>query len=153
MLLVTAQRRDKVSLAAWSEFDLEKRLWTTPREKIKGDRAHEVLLSPLAMELIEGLPRKGTLLFTTAQTGDRPVLGFSKAKERLSARMEEIAGTPIPQWRLHDLRRTGSTGMAVSGIPVSTISRVLNHAEGGVTSYTSSLLMLMGLKSNWGKCV
>ncbi|MGY9057781.1 MAG: tyrosine-type recombinase/integrase, partial [Alphaproteobacteria bacterium] len=104
MLLVTAQRRDEVSLAAWSEFDLEKRLWTIPREKTKGDRAHEVPLSPPAMELIEGLPRKGPLLFTTAETGDRPVSGFSKAKERLSARMEEIAGAPISPWRLHDLR-------------------------------------------------
>ena len=47
--------------------------------------------------------------------------------------MEEIAGTPIPPWRLHDLRRTAGTGMASVGVPVSTISRVLNHAEGGVT--------------------
>jgi integrase len=47
--------------------------------------------------------------------------------------MEEIAGTPIPPWWLHDLRRSGGKGMAASGIPVSTISRVLNHAEGGVT--------------------
>ena len=47
--------------------------------------------------------------------------------------MEEIAGAPIPPWRLHDLRRTAGTGMAASGVPVSTISQVLNHAEGGVT--------------------
>ena len=47
--------------------------------------------------------------------------------------MEEIAGAPISPWRLHDLRRTAGTGMAASGVPVSTISRVLNHAEGGVT--------------------
>jgi integrase len=133
MLLATAQRRDEVSLAEWSEFDLENHLWTIPREKTKGDRVHEVPLSPLSVELLDGLPRKGPLLFTTAQTGNRPVSGFSKAKERLSARMEEIAGTPIPPWRLHDLRRTAGTGMAASGVPVSTISRVLNHAEGGVT--------------------
>jgi integrase len=133
MLLVTAQRRDEVSLAEWSEFDLENHLWTIPREKTKGDRVHEVPLSPLSVELLDGLPRKGPLLFTTAQTGNRPVSGFSKAKERLSARMEEIAGTPSPPWRLHDLRRTAGTGMAASGVPVSTISRVLNHAEGGVT--------------------
>ena len=33
----------------------------------------------------------------------------------------------------HDLRRTAGTGMARLGIPKITISRVLNHAEGGVT--------------------
>ena len=47
--------------------------------------------------------------------------------------MEEIAGAPISPWRLHDLRRTAGTGMAASGVPVSTISRVMNHSEGGVT--------------------
>jgi integrase len=47
--------------------------------------------------------------------------------------MEEIAGITVPPWRLHNLRRTAGTGMAASGVPVSTISRVLNHAEGGVT--------------------
>ncbi len=133
LLLVTAQRRDEVGLAAWSEFDLETRLWAIPREKTKGDRSHEVPLSPLALELLGGLPRKGPLLFTTSAGGARPVSGYSRAKERLSARMEEIAGVSVPPWRLHDLRRTAGTGMAASGVAVSTISRVLNHSEGGVT--------------------
>ena len=35
--------------------------------------------------------------------------------------------------RLHDLRRTAGTNMARLGVCVSTISKVLNHAEGGVT--------------------
>jgi integrase len=133
LLLVTAQRRDEVGLAAWSEIDLERRLWTMPREKTKGDRAHEVPLSPLALDLIADLPRNGPLLFSTSVAGDRPVSGYSHAKARISQRMEEIAGVPIPPWRLHDLRRTAGTGMAAAGVPVSTISRVLNHAEGGVT--------------------
>lgn len=133
MLLVTAQRRDEVAMAAWDEIDPFSRVWTIPRERTKGDRAHEAPLSPLALALIDSLPRNGPLLFTTSKAGDRPVSGFSHAKARISARMEEIAGRSIPTWRLHDLRRTAGTGMAASGVPVSTISRVLNHAEGGVT--------------------
>lgn len=133
LLLVTAQRRDEVGLAAWSEFDLDAQLWTIPREKTKGDRAHEVPLSTLALELLDELPRQGPLLFSTSTDGARPVSGYSHAKARVTARMEEISGVEIPDWRLHDLRRTAGTGMAAVGVPVSTISRVLNHAEGGVT--------------------
>ncbi len=133
MLLVTAQRRDEVGLAEWAEINLDSALWTISREKTKGDRSHEVPLSPLAIELLESLPRSGPMLFTTSEDGARPVSGFSHAKARISARMEEIAGVAIPAWRLHDLRRTAGTGMAAAGVPVSTISRVLSHSEGGVT--------------------
>ena len=120
-------------MAAWDEIDLENALWAIPREKTKGDRSHEVPMSPVALELIQGLPRKGMLLFTTSEDGARPVSGYSHAKARISRRMEEIAGVAIPPWRLHDLRRTAGTGMAAAGVPVSTISRVLSHSEGGVT--------------------
>ena len=37
-------------------------------------------------------------------------------------------------FRPHDLRRTLTSGMAALGIPQLTISKVLNHTEGGVTS-------------------
>ena len=33
LLLLTAQRREEVGGAEWSEIDLDKRLWTIPREK------------------------------------------------------------------------------------------------------------------------
>ena len=60
--------------------------------------------------------------------GERPISGFSKAK----ARADKLSG--ITGWRLHDLRRTAATNMAKLGIPVSTISKVLNHASTSVTA-------------------
>jgi len=137
LLLTTAQRLDEGVGANWSEFDIEKRLWRIPRERTKGDRAHEVPLSPITIDVLEGLPRVGPLLFSTAADGSRKVSGISRAKKRIVNRMLELAEadgvTEIPDWRLHDLRRTAGTGMASIGVPVSTISRILNHAEGGVT--------------------
>ncbi len=55
------------------------------------------------------------------------VSGFSKAVRRA----RKLSG--VRDSRPHDLRRTAGTGMARLGIPKITISRVLNHAEGGVT--------------------
>ena len=123
LLLLTAQRRDEVADAEWSEIDVDRRLWTIPREKAKNDRAHEVQLSALATEILHSLPTPGgRYVFTTS--GERPVSGFSKSKERLDRNMLELlraelaaAGkdpdqAAIDDWILHDLRRTAATGMA-----------------------------------------
>jgi integrase len=53
MLLVTGQRLREVANAKWSEFDLDSKLWTVPASRMKGDAAHEVPLSLLAVEIIE----------------------------------------------------------------------------------------------------
>ena len=136
LLLVTGQRRDEVASAAWSEFDLTSATWAIPRERTKGDRGHEVPLSGLAISILESLSRRGPLLFSTSADGARSVVGFSHSKLRIVDTMNRLAagqGGVIAPWRLHDLRRTAGTGMASVGVPVSTISRILNHSEGGVT--------------------
>jgi integrase len=125
-LILTGQRRDEVSSMRWADLDLTVRIWTLPRQATKGDRSHEVPLSPLAIEVLTALPRTGTYVFSSTR-GERPISGYSKIK----ARAEKLAG--FDDWRIHDLRRTAGTGMARAGTAVSTISRVLNHKEGGVT--------------------
>ena len=66
--------------------------------------------------------------------GEGPFTGFSAAKRRLD---ERIAATrkaanakPMPDWRLHDLRRTAATGMADLGVQPHIIEAVLNHVSG-----------------------
>ena len=65
LLLLTAQRREEVGGMRWSEIDLDKRIWTIPRERAKSDRAHIVHLSAPAIEIIEGLPHTGELVFSS----------------------------------------------------------------------------------------
>ena len=125
-LILTGQRRDEVSSMRWADLDSETRVWALPREATKGDRAHQVPLSPLVIQVLAALPRTGAYIFTSTR-GERPISGYSKIK----ARADKLAG--FDDWRIHDLRRTAGTGMARAGIAVSTISRVLNHKEGGVT--------------------
>ena len=154
LLLLTSQRRDEVGGVEWSEIELSKGVWAIPREKAKNDRAHEVHLSKLALEIIDDLPRMsrpradgaGTepspYLFTT--NGERPVSGFSKAKERLDKHMAQLlraelerAGrdpekAEIAGWILHDLRRTAATGMAGRNIAPHVVDRILNHVSGTI---------------------
>jgi integrase len=145
LLLLTAQRRDEVGTVEWSEIDFERKLWTIPREKAKNDQAHEVALSEPALAILEELKKTSIstgYVFTT--NIDRPVSGFSKAKARLDAAMErtarkaggiaegEEAPPLVPEWILHDLRRTAATGMANLNIPPHVVDKILNHVSGTI---------------------
>jgi integrase len=132
LLLLSAQRRDEVATMQWSEIDLERRLWSLPREKAKNDQGHDVHLSQAAA-ILAALPRIGAAggyVFTT--NARSAVSGFSRAKERLDALMAKAAGHEIEPWILHDLRRTAATGMARLKIAPHVVDRVLNHTSGTI---------------------
>lgn len=143
ILLLTGQRRGEVATMQWKHVDIDAGLWTIPRELVKADRVQEVPLSPFAVEILSAMDKRGDYVFTTRPNGDKAISGFSKAKARVHTKAAEVVEEnakasgeeprPITDWRLHDLRRTCGTGMARHGIESATISRVLNHAEGGVT--------------------
>jgi integrase len=137
LLLLTAQRENEVGGMRWDEVNLNKRTWTIPRERAKSNRAHVVHLSDLALEILTTLPRTGEIVFSA--TGRTPVSGYSRAKERLDARMLadliKQSGNPeaaIAPWILHDLRRTATTGMAKLGIAPHVVDKILNHSAGTI---------------------
>ena len=49
---MTASRSGEVRLAEWSEFDMEKKVWTRPAHRMKAKKEHRVPLSPRAMEVL-----------------------------------------------------------------------------------------------------
>ncbi|WOH55038.1 site-specific integrase [Bradyrhizobium sp. BWC-3-1] len=142
-LILTLQRRDEVSGMSRHELKPKDLNWIIPKERTKNGVEHEVPLSNAAWTLLEGLPKigKAGLVFTV--TGERPVSGFSKAKERLDHEILKIQRAdavqrgenpnevePLPHWTLHDLRRTGASGMARLGVQLPVIEKILNHVSG-----------------------
>jgi integrase len=132
LLLVTAQRESEVAGMRRSELDLDRRTWTIPGERAKNGKAHVVHLNDLVIETIEAVPNLGDLLFSS--NGQRPVSGFSNAKERLDRFMSAAGGDEavIEGWRWHDLRRTATTGMARLSIAPHVADKVLNHTTGTI---------------------
>lgn len=136
LLLVTGQRRGELARLRWKEVSLEEKIIRLPPERVKVNRAHEVPLSALAIEILGKLPRfkaeddgdEGEMFVFTTTGGRRPFSGFSKSKDVIGEQSKTSG------WRIHDLRRTAATNMAKLGVPVATISKVLNHAETGVTA-------------------
>jgi integrase len=143
ILILTVQRRDEVADMKRTELRPQDRLWVIPKERVKNGQEHEVPLSELASELFEGLPQIGRSALVFTMTGETPVSGFSRAKKRLDAEILKLQRAdavargenpdkvqPLSNWTLHDLRRTGASGMARLGINLPVIEKILNHTSG-----------------------
>ena len=135
LLLLTGQRLGEVVAMTDSEIDADN--WHLPADRTKNGRAHNVPLSPSALAVLESVERiesENGYVHTT--TGESPVSGYFKGRNRIAESMAEIAaketGEPveIPHWTFHDLRRTCATGLARLGIPVRVTEAVLNHVSG-----------------------
>jgi integrase len=145
LLCLTGQRRSEVAEMSWHEVDLAKALWVIPAERMKAAAPHVVPISPVAVGLLETLPNwtRGDFVFTTT-SGERPVSGFGKAKERLDKTIvesmcelatrsgEDPKKVRLEPWRLHDIRRTVRTHL--SALPVQDIVRelVIGHTKPGL---------------------
>ena len=130
--LVTVQRKGEVIGAAWDEIDVESGSWTIPSNRSKNGLAHKVPLSPLAQSLlkkIRKLDKKSDWLFESPRVS-KPITGPAVDHAfRLS-----LAALGLCNVVPHDLRRTGASHMTSIGIPRLVVSKVLNHAETGVTA-------------------
>ena len=125
MLILTAQRRNEVSEMIWNELDLVNNQWKIPSSRTKNEKPHTVHLSEQAATVISGISSIGSFVFTS--NGKTPFSGFSKSKKRL----DELSG--VTNWRLHDIRRTVTSGMAKLGIAPHIADKILNHQSGTIS--------------------
>lgn len=144
LLTLTGQRRGEVANMRWDSVDLARGTWTLQAGETKSARATVVPLSPAAVELLEDLPRQSyrnndgqhvPSAFVLSTNGRAPIADFSKPKVWLDDAMKRLLavdGMALPDWRIHDLRRTVSTKLAALGVDPFVRRRVLNHALQGV---------------------
>jgi integrase len=110
--------------------------WIVPADRMKGKREHVVPLSPAAKKIIDSMPQLGAIVFTTG--GKTPITGFTKFKAKLDAavlaelRKQDPEAKPLPNWTLHDLRRTARSLMSRAGINTDIAERCLGHVIRGV---------------------
>ncbi len=122
------------------DIDFHTAWWTIPGDFSKNGRSHRVPLTKAVLDIIEGLPRQQTgnsketdgkadtdWVFPSPTRKGQFINNVQKAKQRV----DEVAG--VENFVLHDLRRTAASYMAQEGVPGNIISKLLNHAEGGVT--------------------
>ena len=136
LLMLTAQRRDEVARMRWSEISNDFTTWTQPGEKTKNKQGHIVHLAPEARAVLVSLPRRTDTDFIFSTNGKTAVSGFSKAKNRLNEIIAERNGdAKIPDWRLHDFRRSCVTWLATAGFNPAVADKILNHKTAtGITT-------------------
>jgi integrase len=128
--LLTAQRGGEVSRLRWQDIDIDGGWWTIPPEFSKNGLAHRVPLSTSALEIIEGMREAsgdGQWVFPSrTRTGPCTVIWKSVDRIRMHSGVDFVP---------HDLRRTAASRMTGDlRINRLVVSKILNHAEPGVTA-------------------
>ena len=135
LLILTGQQREEIGALLWSEVDFARESIALPPERTKNRRLHELPLSPKARAILERQLRRNSrdLIFGHGEGG---FSGWSGCKERLDKailtkrREVDPKAKPMPDWRLHDLRRTAATGLAELGVLPHIIEAIFNHVSG-----------------------
>ncbi|MBF0282088.1 MAG: tyrosine-type recombinase/integrase [Zetaproteobacteria bacterium] len=138
--LVTAQRKGEVVAMRWDQ--IENDIWTIPAENAKNKKPHTVPLSLQALNLLDMVKNDSPWVFP-APSGHLRGDSISRATRRYLMRIKRPTESDPeakltkddPEWFTpHDLRRTAATNMTKAGYNRLTVSKVLNHVEGGVTA-------------------
>lgn len=133
--LLTAQRREKVAEMRWDS--LRGNVWTIPADARERGTGGTLRLSPAALGIIEHQPKLNDNPFVFAGRGRAAFNGFSKCKAAFDQSLPKFAGpagtrVEIPNWTLHDLRRTARSLMSRAGVRPDIAERVLGHVIAGV---------------------
>jgi integrase len=122
MLLMTGARKREVLDAKWKDFDLEKRQWCIPINKL--GRPRYVPISDGVLELLKNLPRDGQnpYVFPNPDTG-KPYREIFKSWH--TAR--KLAG--LSDVRIHDLRHSFASFLVNSGRSLYEVQRILGHTQ------------------------
>jgi integrase len=130
LLLLTGQRREEIGGLRWSEIDFDRGLIVFPAARTKNRREHSLPLSRQATAILRAQPHRKDrdLIFGYGKGG---FSGWSDCKSSLDEALQsQRKRKAMPEWRLHDLRRTAATMMMELGTAPHVVEAVLNHVSG-----------------------
>jgi integrase len=133
LLTLTLQRRDEIARLERSEVNWVEKQIELLGSRTKNKRPHIVPLSVPALAILKSIEGNGKFFFSKRNN-------WQIDKDRL----DEKCG--VSDWVLHDLRRTGSTGMGDIGIQPHVVEAVLNHVSGSKAGVAGTYNKAMYLK-------
>jgi integrase len=124
LLLLTAQRRQKVCSLKWA--DVQDGVWIIDTEPLEKSNAGLLKLPKLALNILYAQPKISDQPYVFPSLNGGP-WGVSS---KLKARLDKLSG--VSGFVLHDLRRTAKTLMARADVRPDHSERVLGHRIKGV---------------------
>lgn len=151
--LLTLTRPVEAAQAKWEEIDIDKKVWTIPKERMKKRREHQIPLSQEALWILEQLKplsQNSRFLFPSRIHLDR-----SMHSQTVNAALKRIGYKG--QLVSHGFRAIGSTAMNEAGFSPDIIEAALAHVDSNKTraAYNRStyLEQRVELMAWWGKQV
>jgi integrase len=130
--LLTGARIGEVLSMQWDHVSLEQAVWRLP--ETKAGRPHLLPLPGPVLNALRTLPRLEGNPFVFPSHGKQGHLtDLSRAWARLCERAK------LADLRIHDLRRTLGSWLAVSGASLTLIGKVLNHSQVSTTQIYARL--------------
>lgn len=136
LLLMLAVRKEELIAARWQEFDLDGAVWMLPAERTKTSSAIDIPLPPQAVVILRELQRLslgGSWVFPARkmQTRQIPHIDMNTIgaaiRKHIRPRLADV-----PDFTIHDFRRTARSHMSRIGVDLITAERCLNHKVKGV---------------------
>jgi integrase len=132
LLIVLGCRRGELAGIRRDELDLPTGVWHLPGDRTKNEQPRTLPLPRAALDILSALPTfAGPFAFTTT-SGQRPISGFAKLKERLDRRLATEAPPGLLEWTLHDLRRTMRTHLSALPISGTVAELMIGHKQRGI---------------------
>ena len=123
MLLLTAQRLDKVMKMRWCDIDADG-VWTVPTAPREKGNIGKAKLPEAARAILDALPRFDSNPFIFTGRGQRHMSASGTFKAKFDAKLP----CDMPPWRLHDLRRTARSLMSRAKVSSKDAERVMGHS-------------------------
>ena len=131
LLMLVPARREEIGGMLWSEIDMAEHRWLLPAARSKNHRPVATPLPDGAWGIIEQHRGAGgnQAIFSQSSSG---FSGWSGCKARLDQAISNNRRTrgqteDIPDWRLHDLRRTIATRLSEMGTAPHIVAELLGH--------------------------
>ena len=133
LLLLTGQRAGEIGGLCWSEIDFDEGLISLPAQRTKNGHPHSFPMSTPVRDILKARPQKREFVFGRGRGGFSGWNGGTKGKldEHIAG-----AGSPLPHWTIHDLRRTFATGLQRLGVRLEVTEAILNHVGGSRAGVT-----------------
>jgi integrase len=127
LLLLTGQRRTTVASMRWEDVSVDG-TWSIPNEGRQKGTGKELVLPQIALDIIKAQPRFASSPYVlSGRYAGTHYSNYGHAKATFDSKLP-----PMPQWGLHDLRRTARSLMSRAGVLPHISERVLGHAQQGV---------------------
>jgi integrase len=130
LCLYTAQRITKILSMQWNHVNLANGQWKIPRAAGEKGVPKVLTLPPAAIALIKTQERLTPYVFHSAR-GDGHMIGLSELKRDFEAQVR-IKLPEMPQWGMHDLRRSARTMLSKAKVDFHVAEAILGHKIPGV---------------------